>query len=88
MHDDGEEDEFDAALEVHSSFRLRDRDVLSKYILASTWPERYRHLQFWSVILSNILKVASVNWMELVCVIPVFPLEPIAHSTLDRSRPV
>ena len=37
--------------------------------------------------MSNTLKVASVKWMNLDWVAPVYPLEPIAHSTLGKSRP-
>ena len=55
--------------------------IITHYTLASARPEIYRHLQ------RNTLKVASVKWMKLDCVVPVLPLELTAHSVIGRSRP-
>ncbi len=75
-------------MEIHFGVRLRDRVVLyasfqksSKSTLfddtqALSRPERNKHLQCWSGIQSDTLTSASVKWMKLDCVVPIYPLSP------------
>ena len=78
----------DAAMDVHV---VRDY-VTGLYstltIIIYPGVNQAREIQTPAVLvnnLSNTLKFASVKWMKLDCVAPVFPLEPIAHSTLGRT---
>ena len=76
------------SMEVHVGVRLRDRALLyASYrkpsksslfddILATTRPERTKHVQSWSGTRSNTLTGTSVKWMNLDCVVPVYPLSP------------
>lgn len=41
----------------------------------------------WLRNVNSFLRDASIKWMKLDCVVPVFKTEPITHSALGKSRP-
>ena len=68
----------DDATEVHFGLRLLDR--VADHAYCHNYPvvnrvRQLRQLQCWSIIRAT-LKEASVKWMKLGCVVPVFPLDP------------
>ena len=68
----------DDAMGVHFGFRLlatvADHAYGHNYPGVTYQARELWHLQCWSCNKSNTLKDASVKWMKLGCVVPVFPL--------------